>query len=75
MCKTLLRSWRKARTSALASMGRLSTSGCSSGGCDFRIKPRNTLVNVTASSIARRGEAGANAWRWKGRLCLMGADD
>lgn len=28
-----------------------------------------------ASSRARRGLAGARACRWKGRLCLIGAED
>ena len=74
MCRTLLRSCRKARTSALASMGRVRTSGCSEGGGDLRMRPLRTLESVTASSIARRGEAGANACRWKGRLCLIGAE-
>lgn len=75
MWRTLLRSDRKARTSARASMGRVRTSGCSWEGCDLRIKPRRTRAKVTASSMARRGEAGARAWRWKGKLCLIGALD
>ena len=75
MCRTLLRSERNALTSARASIGLVSTSGCSCDGCDLRISPLKTLANVTASSIARLGEAGARAWRWKGRLCLIGADD
>jgi hypothetical protein len=75
MCKTLLRSDKNARTSARASIGRVNTSGCSWAGCDFRIKPRRTLARVTASSIARLGEAGARACRWNGRLCFIGAED
>jgi hypothetical protein len=75
MCKTLLRSERKARTSARASIGFVRTSGWSWGGWLLRMRPRKTRASVTASSIARRGEAGARACRWKGRLCLMGADD
>ena len=63
MCRILLRSERKARTSARASMGRVRTSGCSCGGWDFLIRPRKTLPSVMASSMARRGEAGAKACR------------
>lgn len=40
----------------------------------MRIRPRSTLDRVMASSKARRGDWGASAWRWKGRLCLIGAD-
>lgn len=75
MCSTLLRSERKALTSARASIGLVSTSGCSLGGWDFRTRPRRTRARVIASSMALRGEAGASAWRWNGRLCLMGALD
>ena len=75
MWRTLLRSFKKALTSALASMGRVRISACSCAGCDFRMRPRRTRANVIASSIARRGEAGARACKWKGRLCLIGADD
>ena len=39
------------------------------------ISPRRTRARVTASSIALRGEAGARACKWKGRLCLIGALD
>lgn len=73
--RTLDRSDKKALTSARASMGRVSTSGWSFWGCDLRMRPRSTRARVMASSIARRGDAGARAWRWNGRLCLMGALD
>ena len=75
MCRTLLRSDRKALTSARASMGRLRTLGCSGNGCDFLMRPRKTRANVTASSMARRGDAGAKACKWKGKLCFIGAED
>jgi len=75
ICSTLLRSDKKARTSALASIGLVRTSGCSCGGCDLWMRPRSTRASVTASSIARLGEAGASACKWNGRLCFMGAED
>lgn len=75
MWRILLRSERNARTSARASSGLLKTSGCSCCGLDFCTRPRSTRARVMASSIARRGDAGASAWRWNGRLCLIGADD
>jgi hypothetical protein len=39
------------------------------------MRPCRTRARVMASSMARRGDAGARACRWKGRLCLIGALD
>ena len=36
---------------------------------------RNNLASLLASSMTRRGEAGASACRWMGRLCSIGAED
>jgi hypothetical protein len=59
-------------TENASSIGFVRTSGCPEGGWDLRMRPRRTRASVTASSIARRGDAGASACKWKGRLGLTG---